>query len=111
MAAAADPRYDLAGALTTLVPGLVLQRQLLDAAAAQYAANGFTPILASQVPAILAAANGLDQAGAKYAPTAVGSYPAALPAYPTGMKRFADSNPASFDDWSIETERDLPTTV
>lgn len=105
MATAADPRYDLLGALTALMPGVVIQRQLLDAAAAQYAANGFTPLLASQVPAMLAAANLLDRSGASYVPTTVGVYPTSLPSYPTGLRRFADSNPTSFDDWSIDEQR------
>lgn len=105
--ATADPRYDLQGALTVLMPGVVIQRQLLDAAAAQYAANGFTPITAGQVTAILAAANLLDRPIAAYVPTDVGTYATALPTFPASLKRFADSNPVSIDGWAIDNERDV----
>lgn len=108
MAAAADPAYDLIAAIDTLMPGVVLQKPLLDAAAAQYQANGLTPITAGQVPAILAAANTLDTGGASHLPTTDTPYPTALPPFPTGMKRFADSNPSTRDGWSIDTAQDVP---
>lgn len=56
----ADPSYDLLGAIDTLFPGIVVQRELVDAAAAQYAAKGFQPLAAADVPAILAAAATTD---------------------------------------------------
>lgn len=106
MSAAAT--YDLQGAIDTLFPGAVLQRQLMDAAAARYAAKG-APLDSSDVAAILAAANGLDLStvAARYAPTVTGSYGTALPAYPAGLPRFQDSNPSSFDDWSIDRGREV----
>lgn len=107
MATAADPTYDLQSALAILAPGVVIQRQLLDAAAAHYAANGFTPITSGQVVAILAAANTLDTTGAAYAPTVNGTYATALPTYPASLKRFTDSNPTSLDDWAIDNERGI----
>lgn len=107
--ASASPTYDLAGAVDTLFPGLVVQRQLLDAAAARYAAKGFQPLDATDVTGILAAANTLDQSGAAYMPTDPGTYPAALPSLPAGLKRFADSNPTPEpDNWSIERGRAVP---
>lgn len=90
MSGTADPSYDIPGALDVLMPGIVVQRALIDAAASQYAANGYTPLLASQVPAILTAAAVLDPAL---------GYGSSLPAYPAGLPRFADSNPSPGDGW------------
>ena len=97
-----DPTYDLQSALDTLMPGVVLQRSLLDAAAARYQAKGFVRLTQSDVTTILAATNTLDQGGASYVPTTVTPYPGALPLLPAGLKRFADSNPAPSDGWSID---------
>lgn len=112
MATAADPRYDLAGALQTLLPGIVVQRQLLDAAAAQYQANGFTPLTAAQALACLTAANALDQWNlpARVPATTVGTYPAGLPPYPTTLPRFEDSNPDPFDGWVEFPSTSVPPT-
>ncbi len=102
---AADPNYDLQGAIDVLFPGVTLQRQLLDAAAQRYAANGFAPLASADVAPILAAANTLDQGGSTLTPTAPGAYPAVLPSFPKGLKRFADSNPSPFDGWAIDNEQ------
>jgi hypothetical protein len=101
---AADPRYDLSGALAALMPGLVVQRELIDAAAARYAANGFAPLGGADVAPILAAVNTTDvvvlaipSASSDSKATTRAVYPAAPPAFPTSLKRFADSNPDPID--------------
>lgn len=71
--------YDFRQALYAFAPGVVPTREVDAALAAQYAANGNTPLTQAQVLAITGP----------------------LPAFPAGLPRFADSNPAS-DDWSIE---------
>ncbi len=75
MASAPDPQYDVLGAFDMWAQGVVLQRPILDALEAQYAANGFTPLTEAQVIAI---------AGP-------------LPPYPTSLPRFPDSNPLPRD--------------
>lgn len=80
MASAPSPLYDLHAALYAYAPGVLINPTIEAALAAQYAANGYTDLTQAQVLAITGA----------------------LPAYPAGMKRFQDSNPASFDDWSID---------
>ncbi len=107
--AAADPRYDLAGALAQLMPGLVVQRELLDAAAARYAAIGFRPLSSADVAPILAAVNTTDlvtlaipSASSDSKATARAVYPAALPAFPTKLKRFANSNPDPIDGYATD---------
>lgn len=70
-----DPSYDLLAAFQQFAPGVVLQRSIEDGLATQYAANGYTPLTQAQVVAI---------AGP-------------LPAYPTSLPRFADSNPEPRD--------------
>lgn len=101
MAAAADPAYDLRAAIDVLMPGIVVQRNLLDAAAARYAAKGYVPLAAADVAGILSAANSLDLSTvtARYAPTTQANY-TGLPAYPTLLPRFPDSNPSPFDGWT-----------
>lgn len=101
MAGAPDPAYDIQGAVETLIPGVVMQRSLLDAAGQQYAAKGYAPLAAADVPTILANANNLDLASApaRYMPTTPPVYPAAPPPYPTKLPRIADSNPDPFDKW------------
>lgn len=118
-----DPAYDLAGALQALLPGVVVQRSLVDAAAAQYAANGYTPLTQAQALACLTAANALDQPDMAVAgpafddPTTATPYPATPPGtiplpngtfegtanlYPVPavlmtLPRFPDSNPEPRD--------------
>lgn len=106
MAATPDPSYDLQGAITNLAAGLVLQRELLEAAAIQYAANNFTPLTAAQISAILEDANTLyiDQPAPRFAPTTFGGgvgYPNAPVPWSSVplMPRFADSNPDPLDGW------------
>lgn len=91
--------YDLLGAIDTLFPGVVVQNNLIDAAFARFQAKG-APLDSSDVTGILTAANSLDQGGASYVPTTPAKYGTALPTYPTGLKRFPDSNEAR-DGWSI----------
>lgn len=107
--AVADPRYDLGGALGALMPGLVVQRELLDAAAARYAAIGFRPLSAADVAPILAAVNTTDvvtlatpAASSDSPATSRGVYPSAPPAFPTRLKRFADSNPDPVDGYAVD---------
>lgn len=79
MAAAPDPKYDPRSALYAFGPGVVPTRDTDDALEAQYTANNFTPLTQAQVLAITGP----------------------LPAYPAGLPRFSDSNPAT-DGWSID---------
>lgn len=99
--AAPDPKYDLAGSLAMLVPGLEVQRNLLDAANAAYVAKGYQPLVAGDVAGILSAANALDlpTVPARYAPPTQPAY-TSLPVFPTKLKRFADSNPDPLDQWA-----------
>lgn len=88
MASAPDPKYDLAGALSNLLPGIVVQRQLLDAAAAAYAENGYQPLTEAEAVACMTAANELDLPDMATTPLTnvlataptPGTYPPALPA-------------------------------
>lgn len=100
--------YDLIGALDTLFPGLVVQDNLIDAAAARYAAKG-APLDGTDVPAILSAANALDQTvpATQVAPTTPAQYPTSLPSYPTGLPRFPDSNESARDGWSIANQQQV----
>ncbi len=77
MAGAPDPSYDLLAVLDEFAPGVVAQRETLDAMAAQYAANGFKPLTQAQVLAIVGP----------------------LPAYPAALPRFPDSNESPRDGW------------
>jgi hypothetical protein len=79
--AGANPNYDLQGALEILLPGVVMQRAVLDAGAAAYAAKNYQPLDATDVPGILAAAG------------------VTLPSYPAGLPRFPDSNASPRDGW------------
>jgi hypothetical protein len=99
--ASPDPKYDLRAALDTLLPGVNVQRQLMDAAAQQYAAGGYVPLTAATALACLAIANTLDTwtPPDNVPPTINGTYSPALPAYPTQLPRFADSNPDPLDGW------------
>lgn len=94
-----DPTYDLGGALTNLAPGIVVQKNLIDAGYAAYANKGFVPLAASDVPGILAAANGLVPVSTVLYATTEDAYPLALPPYPIGLPRFPDSNPDPLDQW------------
>lgn len=78
MAASPDPKYDFRTALYAFAPGVLLTRDLEAALGAQYVANAYTPLTQAQVLAI---------AGP-------------LPAFPTKLPRFPDSNAAS-DGWTI----------
>lgn len=77
---AADGKYDPRSAFYLYAPGLLLTRDLEQAIVAQYAANNFTPLTQAQVLAITGP----------------------LPAYPTGLPRFADSNPDPVDGWALD---------
>lgn len=81
MSAQPDPFYDVRAALYTFAPGVIPTREIDDAMHAQYAANGYTPLTQSQVLALVT-----------------------VPAYPAGMKRFADSNPCPQDNWAIDNK-------
>lgn len=101
---AADRAYDVQVAVDVLFQGLVTQANLLAAATELYLAKG-APLVASDVPAILARANVLlaAEVGAPYVPSTQPPYPAALPPYPSGLPRFPDSNPTP-RGWSIVTD-------
>lgn len=96
----APPNYDILSAIDLLFPGVVVQRNLIDAAMITVQINGGKALSESDVSAVLALANTLDQADAGYVPTLPAVYPTTLPTYPTGMPRFPDSNPSP-DGWSI----------
>lgn len=77
-----NPFYDVLTPLYLYAPGVVPTRDIYDGLEAQYAANGYTPITPEQVVAITGTP----------------------PAYPTGMKRFQDSNPCPRDNWAIDNK-------
>ncbi|HWK44915.1 MAG TPA: hypothetical protein VNT30_09350 [Stellaceae bacterium] len=64
-------------ALAILPPGIVATRAIVDGLSAAWAAGGFIPLTPAQVLVV------------------TGPSPVA----PTHLPRFADSNPAPFDDW------------
>lgn len=92
--------YDLAAALDVLMPGVVIQRNLMDAASNAWTAKNFLPLQPSDVLGILSAANALDPSTVqpRYAPTTQGPY-TTLPVYPTLLPRFPDSNEDPRDGW------------
>lgn len=79
--ASPDPNYDTHAALYQFAPGVLLTAEIEAALAAQYQANGYTPLTQDQVLAITGP----------------------LPVYPTKLPRFQDSNPRSSDGWAIDT--------
>lgn len=72
--------YDPRTAFYAYAPGLWMTRAIEDAIMAQYQANNSQPLSQAQVLAIVGP----------------------LPAYPTGLKRFADSNPDPVDGWALD---------
>jgi len=97
-----DPKYDLLAVLSQYAPGVVAQREILDAMWATYQANGFTPLTAAQVLAAIntaapeiAAELAASLGSTNYTPPIVGG----LPAYPTKLPRFPDSNEDPHDGW------------
>lgn len=70
--------YDFIAAIEAAAPGVVIQRANLDAVSAAWLANNQVALSTAAIVALVGP----------------------LPAYPTGMKRFPDSNPAP-DGWSI----------
>lgn len=76
----AGEQYDVHAQLLQFAPGVVMTREVETAMLAQYAANGYVPLSQAQVLAITGP----------------------LPAFPTGLKRFANSNPCPRDNWSID---------
>lgn len=97
--------YDLLSAIDLLFPGVVVQRNLIDAARARLVAKN-APLASSDVTGILAATPNYDSVVATPAslyPTPNAVYPTALPTYPTGLPRFPDSNPTP-DGWSIVSD-------
>lgn len=97
--------YDIRAAIDTLFPGIVVERPLMDAAYAAWVSGGNVPLTASNVTAILTAANVLNAATvvADYVPTTMPNYPTTLPSYPTGLPRFPDDlgGMVTPDGWSI----------
>ena len=75
-----DPFYDLHDAVRTFAPGLLCTDAIEAQLAAQYVSNNYTPLTQGQVLAITGPA----------------------PSYPTGLPRFADSNPDPVDGWSLD---------
>lgn len=108
---APDPNYDLQGALETLAPGYVMQPEMIDAAASQYAANNYTPLTAAQAQAICLAQARIIQAEiVRLLPPGADPYPDELPPaqvdmnlvppqFDQGLPRFPDSNESPFDGW------------
>ncbi len=70
-----DPEYDVLGALQQFGPGVVLTEAVYGGLVAAYAAGGFVPLDQAQVLAVTGP----------------------LPPYPTGLPRFAESNPQPTD--------------
>jgi hypothetical protein len=103
VSAAADPEYDLIGVFDTLAPGIILQREILDAVYVAYAANGYKALSSPQVIAALQTEPPNEPTPAAYVPTETVAFPVTLPTYPTGLPRFADSNPAT-DGWCIDNQ-------
>lgn len=73
-----DPTYDYWDVLSLYAPGVVATRDVIDAIAARYAANGYTPLTQDQVIAITGP----------------------LPPVPTKLPRFYDNDPDPFDGWA-----------
>jgi hypothetical protein len=102
VSAAANPNYDLPGAIETLAPGVVVQREMVDAVDIAYAANGYQALTSAQVIAALQTPPPSDTVKTlANAPTLPVVFPVQPPPYPTGLPRFADSNPAT-DGWCID---------
>lgn len=131
MPAQPDPNYDIRTPFLAWVPGVVWTRDIEAGLAAQYAANGFTPLTQAQVLAVVLP---LIPEGnpPQYTPGAPPANPAimpgaspvlgpALPPQPVvllpidgrsdmgnvatfaqGLKRFKDSNPDPMDGWAID---------
>lgn len=101
-----SPGYDLMAALDAAALGYTLQREQIDAAYAQYQANGFAPLTSAQTAAVLLA--GAQTVQTEFDEDILGivippdadPYPDPLPPqYPTGLPRIPDSNEEPFDGW------------
>lgn len=94
--------YDLLDPIDTFLQGVVLQREVYDAVKLAFAADGHLPLTAAQTIAAVQTAppEGIISPRCNV-PTLPVVFPVVLPPYPTGLPRFADSNPAS-DGWSID---------
>jgi hypothetical protein len=92
--------YDLLASLQSLMQGLVVQNNMIDAAQALG-----RPITSADVTTILADANTLNAATVlpDFMPTTEPNYPTTLPAYPTQMPRFPDANGGMTtpDGWNL----------
>ncbi len=102
--ASPDPRYDLIAVLALYAPGIVAQREILDNMAAQYAANGCTPLTQQQVlaavnAAIVTIAGELANEVPPIPPGYIPPYTTGLPEFPTKLPRFPDSNEDPHDGW------------
>lgn len=96
--------YDPIAPIDEFAPGVVLQREVQDAVYVAYQDNNFHPLTAAEVVAGLQVAPPSDFpvfGSNTNVPTLPVVFPVTLPAFPTGLPRFADSNPAS-DGWSID---------
>lgn len=73
---------DFRAALALYAPGVVMTRDIETAMAAQYVANGNTPLTSGQVLAITGTP----------------------PVFPTHIIRLSDSNPCPRDGWATDNE-------
>ena len=91
--------YDIHDVLGRFCPGVVIDRDIETALLLQYQAQGYQPLTQSQVVAIV-----LEQIPNANIPNATPVF-AGLPQLPRGLPRFADSNPASSDNWAMDNRR------
>jgi hypothetical protein len=99
----------VAGLIDVYFPGIVVQRNLVEAVAQWLTASGGL-FLETDIPAILALANDIldGYVVSPYVPTTQAHYPLTLPPLPAPLPRFPDSNPAT-DGWSIVTDEKVVT--
>jgi hypothetical protein len=93
-----DPTYSFAAAIDTLLPGVVMQREILDGTELAWRMGGHVPLTQETLLAGLQTAPPGELEANGVAPTEGVPFPVELPSYPTGLPRFADSNPAT-DGW------------
>jgi hypothetical protein len=98
---ALNPQYDFIGAIDTLAPGVVLQREIMDATMIAINHNGGGILSQAQLLAGLQVAPPEVNTGHVYLETVGVTFPVTPPAYPTGLPRFEDSNP-DLDGWALD---------
>ena len=98
--------FDLLGAVQQDAPGVVVQREVLDAVSVAYRAGGQLPMSPAAVVTALQYAPPETPSGG-LAPTLGVTFPVLLPPYPTGLPRFVDSNP-DIDGWALDAPGRAP---